>query len=71
MSKENWGSPGMPPYYVDVLDRQPLGEFSEKVYIRGRHLNLGKPHQGWQGDETIVSRVLREGEMQVIKRMTD
>ena len=58
--KENWGRPGMPPIWVDVLDRQVVrsGKSMEHqvIYVRGHHQHLGKLHQGWSGPETIVER---------------
>lgn len=58
--KENWGYRGMPPIYIDVLHREVTYQSeafqTETIYIKGYHPHLGKPHQGWQGAETIVQR---------------
>ena len=76
--KENWNrTPGMPPRYVEVLDRQVLFESpnvkQEQIYIEGSHPHLGHPQAGWSGCETVVTKmfihVLDEGEEYWIERL--
>lgn len=62
----------MPPRYVDVLYREVKPGMhpdfqSEVVYISGSHPHLGKPHQGWSGQETIVKREIYQGEVRIKK----
>lgn len=66
--KENWGFPGMPPLYVDVLHRQPEGETGEKVIVKGHIPWWGKPIEGWSGEETIIFRRQKEGEMKIVDK---
>jgi hypothetical protein len=60
--KENWGKEGMPPVWVEVLDKKIIknnnGLSIERSWIKGDHPHLGKLHNGWQGNETIVDRLL-------------
>ena len=58
--RENWGLQGMPPIYIEVLDRHILRKSnafeSQRMWIRCHHPHLGKLHYGWSGAETIVEK---------------
>jgi hypothetical protein len=62
MERENFGTPGMPPIWYDVLHRQTeqkRGVTIEVTWVSGFHPHLGKLHHGWSGPETIVRREIR------------
>ena len=63
MSRENWASyPGGPPQYFDVLDRLRKEDettgIAEDIVIVRRNYPYGYKHEGWQGQETIICRVI-------------
>lgn len=63
--KENWGQRGMPPRYYEVrhraIDYESPTYQSETVWVEGYHPHLGKPIQGWSGQETVVHRDIIKG----------
>jgi len=76
MTKENWGTPGMPPQYFDVLDRwvichSPDGEQrTEYIWIRGKHPHFGRVIERYQGTETFVEKYVN-GTERILRDLTN
>jgi hypothetical protein len=75
MVMENWGKPGMPPFYVDVAGRETIAEGDnfrkEARYIKGV-FSFGFQIINFEDDiETVVICIIDEnGEMR-IKQVPD